>query len=59
VDRGAGPERLIEATLDRLTHRCRIIETKGESYLLQEAKARISRAARTLTATADATPTFG
>ncbi len=30
-----GSERLTGATLDRLTHRCRIIETKGESYRLQ------------------------
>jgi DNA replication protein DnaC len=29
-----GSERLTGATLDRLTHRCRIIETKGESYRL-------------------------
>jgi DNA replication protein DnaC len=33
-----GPERLTGATLDRLTHRCRIIETKGESYRLRDAK---------------------
>ena len=38
-----GSERLTGATLDRLTHRCRIIETKGESYRLQDAKARTSR----------------
>jgi DNA replication protein DnaC len=36
-----GSERLTGATLDRLTHRCRIIETKGESYRLRDAKARI------------------
>lgn len=41
-----GSERLTGATLDRLTHRCRIIETKGESYRLQDAKARSRRAAR-------------
>jgi len=35
-----GSERLTGATLDRLTHRCRIIETKGESYRLSDAKAR-------------------
>jgi len=35
-----GSERLTGATLDRLTHRCRIIETKGESYRLLDAKAR-------------------
>jgi DNA replication protein DnaC len=40
-----GSERLTGATLDRLTHRCKIIETKGESYRLHDAKAR-GRAAR-------------
>ena len=39
-----GSERLTGATLDRLTHRCNIIETKGESYRLQDAKARTRRA---------------
>jgi DNA replication protein DnaC len=39
-----GSERLTGATLDRLTHRGRIIETKGESYRLQDAKARTRRA---------------
>lgn len=38
-----GSERLTGATLDRLTHRCQIIETKGESYRLRDAKARVSR----------------
>ena len=38
-----GSERLTGATLDRLTHRCQIIETKGESYRLHDAKARIRR----------------
>lgn len=36
-----GSERLTGATLDRLTHRCQIIETKGESYRLKDAKARV------------------
>ena len=40
-----GSERLTGATLDRLTHRCHIIETKGESYRLRDAKARITRGA--------------
>ena len=35
-----GNERLTGAALDRLTHRCHIIETKGESYRLQDAKRR-------------------
>jgi DNA replication protein DnaC len=38
-----GSERLTGATLDRLTHRCRIIETKGESYRLRDAQARTRR----------------
>src|SRR3974377_907444 len=33
-----GSERLTGAALDRLTHRCHIIETKGESYRLHHAK---------------------
>ena len=35
-----GSDRLTGATLDRLTHRCKIIETKGESYRLKDATAR-------------------
>jgi DNA replication protein DnaC len=35
-----GSERLTGAALDRLTHRCSIIETSGESYRLQDAKRR-------------------
>jgi DNA replication protein DnaC len=35
-----GSERLTGAALDRLTHRCQIIETTGESYRLQDAKRR-------------------
>ena len=31
---------LTGAALDRLTHRCHILETKGESYRLKEAKRR-------------------
>ena len=38
-----GSERLTGATLDRLTHRCQIIETKGESYRLRDAKARLTK----------------
>jgi IstB-like ATP binding protein len=38
-----GSERLTGATLDRLTHRCHILETKGESYRLQDAKRRRRR----------------
>lgn len=35
-----GSERLTGAALDRLTHRCHIVETKGESYRLKDAKRR-------------------
>lgn len=35
-----GNERLTGAALDRLTHRCHIVETKGESHRLAEAKRR-------------------
>jgi len=35
-----GSERLTGAALDRLTHRCHIAETTGESYRLQAAKRR-------------------
>ena len=38
-----GSERLTGATLDRPTHRCQNIQTKGESYRLRDAKARIRR----------------
>ena len=48
-----GSERLTGATLDRLTHRCRIIETKGESYRLQDAKARTRRPVKPITEPVD------
>src|SRR5262249_59795843 len=35
-----GSERLTGAALDRLTHRCQILETGGESYRLRDAKRR-------------------
>ncbi len=35
-----GSERLTGATLDRLTHRCHILELNGESYRLREARRR-------------------
>jgi len=38
-----GSERLTGATLDRLTPRCRMIETKGKSYRFSDAKPRRSR----------------
>jgi DNA replication protein DnaC len=41
-----GSERLVGATLDRLTHRCHILEATGESYRLRDAKRRIGRAVR-------------
>lgn len=33
-----GSERFTGAALDRLTHRCHILEIKGEDYRLQDAK---------------------
>ena len=42
-----GNERLTGAALDRLTHRCHIIETSGESYRLQDAKRRRRTDSRT------------
>ena len=38
-----GSERLVGATLDRLTHRCHILEATGESYRLKDAKRRSRR----------------
>jgi DNA replication protein DnaC len=38
-----GSERLTGALLDRLTHRCHIIEANGESYRLRQAKNRSKR----------------
>ena len=35
-----GSERLVGATLDRLTHRCHILEAAGDSYRLRDAKRR-------------------
>src|SRR5262249_54533248 len=32
-----GNDRLVAATLDRLTHRCHLLEATGESYRLKEA----------------------
>ena len=38
-----GPERLAGALLDRLTHRCHILEANGESYRLRQPKKRSKR----------------
>ena len=38
-----GSERLAGALLDRLTHRCHILEANGESYRLRQAKKRSKR----------------
>jgi DNA replication protein DnaC len=38
-----GNERLVRATLDRLTHRCHLLEATGESYRLREARQRQSQ----------------
>lgn len=35
-----GNERMTAALLDRLTHRCHIVEIKGESYRFKESKKR-------------------
>jgi DNA replication protein DnaC len=40
-----GNERLVGATLDRLTHRCHLLEATGESYRLREARQRQEAAA--------------
>ena len=40
-----GSGRLTGAALDRLTHRCTILETGRESYRLREARARRRRPA--------------
>ena len=37
-----GNERLVGATIDRLTHRCHLLEATGESYRLREARQRQS-----------------
>jgi DNA replication protein DnaC len=42
-----GSERLTGATLDRLTHRCHILEATGESYRLQDARRRRRAGRRT------------
>jgi DNA replication protein DnaC len=47
-------ERLTGATLDRLTHRCHIVETGGESYRLKDARRR--RVAREVNKPEAATP---
>jgi DNA replication protein DnaC len=39
-----GSERLTGAALDRLTHRCNILEAKGESFRLRDARRRQRRA---------------
>ena len=43
-----GSEPLTGATLDRLTHRCHILETKEESYQLQDATQRRQPGSRRL-----------
>ena len=41
-----GSERLTGATLDRLTHRCHILETTGDSYRLRDAQRRRMKRSR-------------
>lgn len=50
-----GSERLVGATLDRLTHRCHILEAGGESDRLRDAKRRAGRAVRQEPADSDDT----
>ena len=40
LENGLRLTELTGATLDRLTHRCHILETRGDSYRLREAKRR-------------------
>jgi len=40
-----GTQRLTGAVLDRLTHRCHILEASGESYRLKSARKRLKAAA--------------
>ena len=40
-----GSQRLTGAVLDRLTHRCHILEASGESYRLKSARKRLKAAA--------------
>jgi DNA replication protein DnaC len=44
-------ERLTGATLDRLTHRCHILEARGESYRLKTARRRTKSSSRAAQAT--------
>jgi hypothetical protein len=55
LDRGPRlrSERLTGATLDRLTHCYHIIETKGESYRLKDAKDRTRRSRPTTNASSN------
>ena len=46
-----GSERLTGAVLDRLTHRCHILEASRPSYRLQDAQPRRGRTAKTSPAT--------
>lgn len=51
-----GSERLTGAVLDRLTHRCHILEATGESYRLKDAKQRKSRSTKPSQATNESPP---
>ena len=53
-----GSERLTGATLDRLTHRCVIVETGRESYRLRDARRR-RRASKSEAGAVDVEPTDG
>ncbi len=55
-----GSERLTGAALDRLTHRCHIIEANGESFRLQDARKRApARQGQTRTANQPVKPFDG
>ena len=51
-----GSERLTGAVLDRLTHRCHILESNGESYRLKDARRRVGKKAIAKTPEENASP---
>jgi hypothetical protein len=51
-----GSERLTGAVLDRLTHRCHILESSGESYRLKDARRRVGSKRVSSQKTAESVP---